>query len=93
MITTQDSHIEESVAIVNEAVIFRELAIEASIWLQQIPDDFNSAYGIDGCVGTSSSAGTTLLSLYTLLRRYLGPWPPIAFFDWFPKLKIIMKEK
>jgi hypothetical protein len=81
MMRTQDSHLEESVAVVNEAVTFRELAVEANIWLQQIPNDFNSAYGIDGCVGTSSSAGTTVLSLDTLLRRYL----PIAFLELVPE--------
>jgi hypothetical protein len=81
---TQDSHIDESVAVVNEAVTFRQLAVEASVWLQHIPDDFNSAYGIDGCLGTSSFTGTTALSLDTL-HRFLSLRPPIAFLNLVPE--------
>lgn len=87
MMTTQDSHIEESVAIGNEEVTFGELAVEASICLQQVPDDFNSAYGIDGRLGTSSSTGTAVLSLDTLLHRYLSPWRPIAFLGLGPETR------
>lgn len=79
MMTTQDSHIEESVAIVNEEVTFGELAVEASIWLQQVPDDFNSAYGIDGCLGTKFIHWTLFFI------GILSPWRPIAFLDFVPE--------